>query len=56
MPIKTSDKGYILIKRYDYYGNPAIPTGNVEGDKAEFLCIVTSNPERKVWLQREEIM
>lgn len=54
--MKISETKYIKIKRFDYYGDIAIPTGNIDGDKAEFLCIYTRNSERKVWLSRSEIM
>lgn len=58
--IKTSSTKYVKIKRFDLYGTPCIPTGQVRevaGQKqAEFLCIYTTNPERKVWLFKDEIM
>lgn len=54
--IKVSSIGYVTILRYDYYQYKAIPTGKIEGDKAQFFCISGSNPERYVWLQKNEIM
>lgn len=60
MAIKTSEKGYIIIKRYDLYQEKAIPTGALREDnsvtQAQFFLISGNNPERKVWLSREEIM
>lgn len=60
MALKVSDKGYIIIKRYDLYQQKAIPTGAVREDngitQAEFFLISGNNPERKVWLSREEII
>jgi hypothetical protein len=60
MAIKTSEKGYIIIKRYDLYQEKAIPTGALREDngvtQAEFFLITGDNPERKVWLSRQEIM
>lgn len=60
MAIKTSEEGFIIIKRYDLYQQKAIPTGAVREDngitQAEFFLISGNNLERKVWLSREEIM
>ena len=57
--IKTASQGYITIKRYDLYQEKAIPTGNVrevDGEKeAEFFLISGNNPERKIWIKRNEI-
>lgn len=57
--IKTSTTGYITIKRYDFYGAKAIPTKKVRTvdgkTQAEFMVISGTNPERFVWLSREEI-
>lgn len=58
--IKTSATKYVKAKRYDIYGTPCIPTGNVrevDGEKqAEFISFMSRNPERYVWLSRSEIM
>ncbi len=60
MAIKTSTTGYITIKRYDLYQEKAIPTGSVRETngikEAEFFLISGNNPQRKVWLKRQEIM
>ena len=53
--MRIANEGYITIRRFDLYGEKAIPTGRVEADKAEFLLISGQNPERKIWLRREEI-
>lgn len=44
----------------DYYGTPAIPTGNVrevDGEKqAEFISFMQAGDRRNVWLSRSQIM
>ena len=51
--------GYVKIIKWEHYGRIAVPTGQIRdtphGTEAEFLCISGNNPERKVWLRREEI-
>ena len=58
--IKTASTGYITIKRFDLYSTKAVPTGKVRENngvtEASFFLISGSNPEREVWLQRQEIM
>ena len=54
--IKVSNTKYVTAKRYDIYGTPLIPMGRIDGDKAEFLAFMRRNPERKIWLSREQIM
>jgi hypothetical protein len=53
--IPASSTGYVHIKRFDLYAEKAVPTGKVEGDKAEFLLLTGRHLEGKVWLRREEI-
>lgn len=53
--IKTATEGYITIKLFTHYGDIAIPTGKIDGDKAEFLLVYSRHPERHVWLRREDI-
>jgi hypothetical protein len=59
MGIKTSNTGYIIIKRYDLYQEKAIPSGKVREvngiKEAEFFLISGKNTERRVWLTREQI-
>jgi hypothetical protein len=59
MPITTSSTGYVIIKRYDLYQQKAVPTGQTRETngvtEAEFFLISGDNPERKVWLKRDEI-
>lgn len=59
MSIKKSEIGYVRIKRYDLYNTACVPTGNVrevDGEKeAEFFLISGNNPERKIWIKRNEI-
>jgi len=58
--IPTANEKYITIKRYDLYGAKAIPTGALRENngitEGEFFLISGNNPERKVWLQRNDIM
>jgi len=51
-----STPAYITIKRFDLYGLKAVPTGNLDNDKAEFM-IIEKNPQGigLVWLTRNEI-
>jgi hypothetical protein len=51
--------GYVQITKWEYYGQLAVPTGQVrdtpQGREAEFIQITGRHPERKVWLRKEEI-
>lgn len=58
--MKTSDTKYVTIKNYLLYGAKAIPCGAVRetnGTKeAQFFLISGNNPQRLVWLRKEELM
>lgn len=47
--------GYVEIKRFDHFGEYAVPTGKVKGDEAEFILLNCQHGEHKVWLKREDI-
>jgi hypothetical protein len=57
--IKTSEEKYVTIKRFDLYGEKAIPCGQVRENngvtEALFFLISGNNLERKVWLQRNDL-
>jgi hypothetical protein len=57
--IKTSQTGYVTIKRYNLYGEKAVPTGQVRENngvtEAEFFLITSANPDRKVWLSKPDL-
>jgi hypothetical protein len=54
--IKVASTGYVTITNFTHYGNIAIPTGKVEGERAEFLLVYSPHTERYVWLTRNEII
>ena len=54
--IKVSNTHYITIKKYDYYGQPAITTGKKDGDRIEVFCFMSPNPNRFIWIERGDVL
>ena len=53
--MKVASEKYITIKTLPHVGEPAIPTGKVDGDKAEFIMVHCIHGEHRVWLTKQDI-
>lgn len=51
--------GYVTIKRFDHYGEKAVPTNNTREvggvTEVEFIIMYCKHRTHKVWLRREDI-
>lgn len=57
--IKTSTTGYVIIKKYNLFGTPCVPSGAVRDNlgkrEAQFICFMRKSSERDVWVSREDL-
>jgi hypothetical protein len=58
--IKTSTTHYVSIRLFQLFGEKCIPLGETRTTEdgtveAKFFQISGSNPEREIWLRREDI-
>lgn len=53
--IQTAREGYLVLKRYDHYGEHAVSTGKVTEGRAEVILLDCKHGEHKTWIERKDI-
>lgn len=54
--IKISNTKYVTLALDTIYGTPCVPTGRLDGEKAEFICFMRYADNRIVWAERSQVL
>lgn len=54
--IKISNTKYVTLALDTIYGTPCVPTGKLDGEKAEFICFMRDADNRIVWAERSQVL